>query len=634
VPVLSARDLSKSFGSRPILDGVTLTIRTGEKVGLVGTNGSGKSTLVRVLAGLEPVESGTVARRRGTKVEVLAQDPVFDGDASPRSIVLEGMAEWAAAKARHDTATSSIAAGRVSSLAAQTSAAADIERLGGWERMPEVDAVLGHLGITQADVPARTLSGGERRRVALARVLVARPDLAMLDEPTNHLDIQTIEWIEEYLAKVYKAALFIVTHDRYLLDRVVDRVLEIDQGHLYDYAGGYEEYLVAKAERLAHAQRAEQNRHNFLRTELDWLSRMPKARSTKQKARIQRAEAAREAPRPQVVRTAKLALEATRTGKSILELSGVGLELGGRTLVSSLDLILTRGERIGIVGPNGSGKTTLLCAITGQLTPSRGTVVLGKNTKIAYFDQLRASLDLDRSVFDNVMDEHPRIELGGHVVGPHAYLERFLFYGTEQKKPVRALSGGERARVALAKMLAESANLVVMDEPTNDLDVSMLAALEQMLLEFGGTILVVTHDRWFLDRVATSILSFEGEGRVVRYPGSYTTMQTLREEKTAKAEAPIKAKTPAAGAKPSERSKPKGLSFAEKKELETLVARVEAADAAVAALEKRLEDPALYAGGGTEVRTIMAALDAARALSKQLLDRWEDLETRRGPKDV
>jgi ATP-binding cassette subfamily F protein uup len=630
VPILSGQNLSKAFGAHTVLGDVSLTIRTGERVGVVGINGSGKTTLLRILAGLEPPDAGTVARRRGAEIAYLSQEPRFAAESRARQIVLEGLAHWSEAKDRHERATAGLAGAKGDAelhrlLDLQTQAAADVERLGGWDRMHQVDAMLGHLGILDPDAPVGSLSGGEQRRVALARILIARPDLALLDEPTNHLDVETIEWLEGYLENEHAGALLLVTHDRYLLDRIAERTLELDRGALQAYDGGYEAYLEAKAERLAHEARTEQNRQNFLRRELEWLSRQPKARGTKQRARIQRIEEVRAAPTYREAKALVLEMGDTRTGKTILEFDDVSLELGGRRLVDGFSWILTKGERVGVVGKNGTGKTTMLRAILGAVPAARGRIVVGQNTRIAYFDQTRDKLVDEASIFDNVVGDHPSIEVGGQPMSPHSYLERFLFDPAKQRTPVGSLSGGERARVVLAKLLAEPANLVMLDEPTNDLDVATLGALEQMLLDFGGTSIVVTHDRWFLDRIATSILAFEGDGRVVRYAGNYDTYRRLRAERADRTPPQEAARAPSLSTQPQAK-KPRGLTMAEKKELATIVDRIDEAEQAVAELEKGLEDPALYARGGDEVRSFMDRIAEARAEAARLTARWEELE--------
>ena len=635
MPILTAQDLQKSYGPQQILRGVTLTIRTGERVGLVGNNGSGKSTLARILGGVEAVDGGTIARRRGAEVAYLDQDPSFDPTLTPRQIVQGGLAAWSEAKARHERASTALSRGHgdmAALVAEQEQAAADVERLGGWDMMHEVEAIMGHVGVLRPDGLIGTLSGGERRRTALARILVARPALAILDEPSNHLDVETVEWLEGYLIDEYEGALLLITHDRYLLDRVAERTLEIDQGLVHSYDGGYQDYLEAKAERLMHEARTESNRQNFLRTEIEWLRRQPKARSTKQKARIDRAEAAKAAPPPKQEKTAQLALDAMRAGKTILELRKLTLEIGGLTLVKDLDFILTSGERLGVVGRNGTGKTTLLRAILGDLAPAKGEVVLGKNTKIAYFDQHRAQLDDQKSIFDNVAGDNSRIEVGGQQYDVRGYLERFLFDGYKQRQPVGSLSGGERARVALAKILSRGANLVILDEPTNDLDVATLGALEQLLVDFDGCAVTVTHDRYFLNRVATSILAFQGDGAVVRYAGNYDDYRTQRaradEEKAREQAARAAATAPKEREKPREAVKLK-LTYAEQKELDGLPDKVEAADKAVAELEAELADPALYATRGSEVAALTAELTKRKAEAARILSRWEALETKR-----
>jgi ATP-binding cassette subfamily F protein uup len=633
VPVLAAQDLCKSFGPQQILCGVTLTLRTGERVGLVGQNGSGKSTLARILAGVESPDSGSVAKRRGAEIAYLDQDPSFDLALTPREVVLAGLAAWSQAKSRHDAASQRLARGdgdQEAVLNDQSQAAADVERLGGWDLMHRVDAILGHVGVLRPDAGMATLSGGERRRVALARILIARPTLAILDEPSNHLDVETVEWLEGYLLDEYPGAVLLITHDRYLLDRVAQRTLEIDKGIVHSYDGGYEDYLEAKAERLAHADRTEQNRQNFLRREIEWLRRQPKARSTKQKARIERALEAKATPAPETEKTAKLAAEAARSGKTILECRELELCLGDKVLVHGLDLSLTAGERLGVVGKNGTGKTTLLRAILGELKPSSGEVVLGKNTKVAYFDQHRANLDDAKSIFENVAEDRSQIAIGADVLDTRTYIERFLFDAYKQRQPVGSLSGGERARVVLAKILARGANLVILDEPTNDLDVATLGALEDLLLGFDGCVIAVTHDRYFLNRVATGVLAFVGEGRVVRYAGNYDDFRAQRAralDEVARPADPAPRSRHAPTAKVRERRT--GLTYAERIELDGLLDRIGDAEQAVSRLEQELADPALYATRGAEVSGRRSELDQKRAAVATLVARWEDLETRR-----
>ncbi|HSQ66119.1 MAG TPA: ABC-F family ATP-binding cassette domain-containing protein, partial [Polyangiaceae bacterium] len=485
--------------------------------------------------------------------------------------------------------------------------------------------------------PVGTMSGGERRRVALARVLVARPALAILDEPTNHLDTATIDWLEEFFANEWDGAILMVTHDRYVLDAICDRIVELENGALTEYQGGYGDYLEQKAERLAHAERAESNRLNLLRRETAWLMRGARARSTKQKARIQRAEAlvAAEPPREAGrVELSGLEAGAAGLGKSVLDLEGVTIEVGGRALVSDLTLHLVGGDRIGIIGPNGAGKTSLLRAVTGELEPSRGTVTRGTRTRVALFDQARAQLRDDWSVIDNVVEREGAdrtgagvVTIGARTMETRAYLEQFLFDSTKQRQKVGSLSGGERARVALAKMLRSGANLLLLDEPTNDLDIATLSALEELLESWPGCVLVVSHDRYFLDRVATSILAFEPNG-VVRYPGNYTTYVSLRARpSTAPPPVPAATKAPAKAAEPGAL---KPLTFAERLELDGLLDVISAAEERVGATERALNDPAIWASEPERARQLGADLEVARAEVERLTSRWESLESRRG----
>ena len=645
--IVSARALSKAYGARSLFEGISLTVEPGDRVGLLGMNGAGKSTLLRVIAGLEPADAGVVDRQRDTSILYLSQEPELPADKTPRAIVAAGLREWHAATERYEAISRQIERDGTGAalLIEQAHLAEAIERLGGWERGHVVGDMLAKLGVREPDRDVGTMSGGERRRVALAALLVAQPALAILDEPTNHLDADTIEWLEEYLASQFPGAVLLVTHDRYVLDAIATRIVELENGALTEYEGNYGDYLEQRETRMAHADRAESNRLNLVRRERAWLMRGARARSTKQKARIQRAEAviAIEGPREQ--QRVQLDAVAAGTGKTILELRDVSLDLGGRTLVKPLTLHMVSGDRIGIIGPNGAGKTSLLKLVSGELEPTRGKVVRGTQTKVAYFDQARAQLDDDQTIYENVADVSRHaganvnaggmVKLGDRTVDVRTYLEQFLFEPAKQRQKVGSLSGGERARVSLAKIMKMGANLLLLDEPTNDLDVATLGALEEMLSSWSGCALVVSHDRYFLNRVATSILAFEEGGAIVRYPGNYDTYRSLKAEAEAmrseKGDRSVKAKAAAAPvpAKTPEKAEKKSrLTYSERLELEGIMARITAAEEKATAIATELHDPALYASRPEAARDLQARLTAAEAEVQALTQRWEDLEAR------
>ncbi len=634
MPVLDATALKRIVADRTLFSEVTFTIRRGEKIGLVGHNGSGKSTLGRVLAGLEEPDDGHIARRREATFDYLAQEPRLPPGRTIREVVLESLRQWNETRLRFEALTEALStaseqqAARLAEQQAEVGEA--LERQGGWEREHEAEATISHLGLPDASRRVETLSGGEARRVALARLLVAAPDLAILDEPTNHLDIETIEWLEEYLRDRFPGALLLISHDRSVLDHVTTRTLEIHDGTLYSYEGGYAAYLLAKAERQALAQRTERNRQNFLRREVEWLRRAPKARGTKQKARIGRAVAAQARESPKQERLAELSLRSERQGKTILEISNLILERDGRRLIDGLELALRPGERIGIVGPNGSGKTSLLLALQDELAPVRGEIVRGANTKIGYLDQSRGHLDDDATVREASVGDASEIVIGEERITVESYLERFLFSRRQQRLRVSELSGGERARVCLARLLAEKSNLLLLDEPTNDLDVATLGALESMLLDFGGSAFLVSHDRWLLDRVATSILAFEGDGLVELHIGNYSDyrerrLRSVRKEKSPKPAMPV---TNAAAEAESEPARPKRLSSAEQRELDGLIDEIEKAEARVDEIQNALTDPDVYQDTGRRAAGLREELEAAEAEVAKLSSRWEELEVR------
>lgn len=641
--LVSAHRLHKSYGTHTILADISFTISAGERVGLVGNNGSGKSTLAKIAGGVEAPDQGQLMRRRGARVGILSQIPDQDLALTARDAVARGLDEWHAVKHRHDALVEQLADGSGDAdalLAEQAELVQAIEHLGGWDQEHRVQMLLDRLGVKNPDAILRSMSGGELRRVALAKELLAQPDLLILDEPTNHLDTTIIDWLEEYLTSSFAGALLVITHDRYFLDRVVTRTLELQGGVLTSYAGGWEQYLLGKAERESQQARTEANRQNFLRKEIEWLRRQPKARGTKQKARIERAHDAIDAAPTAGRADLKFALGSERQGSSIVAFDDVTLQIAGRTLVQGFTLALGRQRRVGIVGPNGTGKTTLLRAVMQSLTPAKGAITIGKTTKIAYLDQTRSGLDESKTLLLNVSDA-TRVRFNGEEITVYSYLERFGFRSEELHKQVTMLSGGERARVALAKLLLSETNLLILDEPTNDLDVTTLSALEDMLLDFAGSALIVTHDRYFLNRVATDVLAFEGDAQVVHVVGNYDTYTSLRaatleaKAEAAKVAAAKAADTKGTGAKPAESvaarpgARPPKLTYQEQRELEGLMAAIEAAEAEVSRLQHALADPDLYKTGPSAAVALEQQLAQARSDVDTKVARWEELEGKR-----
>ncbi len=631
--VLIAENLYKSFGPQVVLEGVGIVLQPGERVGLLGINGSGKSTLAKILAGEIAPDSGEVRRAKNLQISYFAQEPDLDPAKTGREVVAEGLGPWKVAYDRYEAISSELTdadSDRMKALLVeQQECAATIERLGGWERMHQVERCLEHMGVTRRDALSSELSGGEKRRVALARLLVSQPDLAILDEPTNHLDVETIQWLEEELVNNFKGALLFITHDRYMLDRVAQRIVEIDRSETYSYKGGWDAYLEAKAERAAHDTRAEANRQNFLRTELEWLSRSPQARTTKQKARIKRVEGVRDQGGPKAQQGAsKLAIRDARSGRTIIDIKGLGLELGGKVLIKNLDLFLAKGDRIGVLGRNGAGKTSLFRAILGQLEPTKGTITLGETMRVGYFEQARANLNPEESIFENVIGNRGDVQMGDERITNYAYLGRFQFDRKRARDKVKLLSGGERARVALAKMLIDPVNLLLLDEPTNDLDVLTLSSLEDMLVTTGATAIVITHDRYFLDRIATSILAFEGEGQVTRYASAHQALAAAQNRpksgsKTPAAKAPKVAEaTPAPT--PSKLSK---LTYAERIELEGILDRISECEASVEGIEAELANAS--AQPQADLSEISKRLSLAVSELEGVVERWEYLESKK-----
>ncbi len=613
--LISANEVVVDYGHHIVLDHASLAIHENERVGMVGRNGSGKTTFLKILAGkLEP-DSGEIIRRRELVTGYLPQSFTLNESQSVHTNILEGARRVLDFIQEYETSPTD--------SPQHDLLFEKINHFEGWTIDQRAKSLMDHLGAPPADRVVGTLSGGEKRRVALCRALLARPDFLILDEPTNHLDTESIQWLEEFLIDYPGACLF-VTHDRYFLDRIANRIVELSRGTFFSHMGSYTDYLEAKAERQAVEEQQEESRQTFLKRELEWVRRRPRARRTKSKDRVERfhAEAARAGPEVEL-NVDLIIPPAPKLANRVLELAHVGMELGGKTLFHNLDLKLEAGERIGIVGRNGLGKTTLLKVMMGLLPPTSGRVELGTQTRINYVDQGRLLLDENKTIFQEVGEGGDYVLLGEEKVSIRGYLRRYLFSEDRIQAKIALLSGGERSRVILAKILKRGGNLIILDEPTNDLDLATLRLLEEALTAFKGTVIAVSHDRYFLNRICTGIIGFEGDGRIFATVGSYDYYL----EKRPTPEFPKTETQARSSLSPNPpKEPPRKLKWKEQKELETMETTIQEWETEVARIEKLFEDPDFYKNHGGEWEALDAQLVAAKEKVHQLFVRWEELE--------
>ncbi len=528
------KNLTKAYpGGKEILKGLHLSFLPGAKIGVLGANGAGKSTLLKIMAGLDTEFGGEAWAAEGVKIGYLAQEPHLDPAKDVMGNVMEAVAETKALLDRFDAVSARFAEEFTDDemndlIAEQGDLQEKIDHLDAWDMQRKIEIAMDALRCPSPDAEVTTLSGGERRRVALCRLLLSHPDMLLLDEPTNHLDAESVAWLERYL-ETYTGTVVMVTHDRYFLDNVTGWILEVERGHGIPYEGNYTNWLEQKQKRLAQEEREETARQRAIRDELDWVRSSPKARQTKSKARINAFEDLVAKSQEKATGPAAISIPpGPRLGGKVIEAENVSKAFGDNLLYENLNFRLPPGGIVGIIGPNGAGKTTLFRMITGQETPTTGTFTVGETVVLGYVDQSRDSLDPDKTVFQEISDGQEEIDLGRRKINSRAYSGLFNFRGADQQKKVGILSGGERNRVHLAKMLSRPANVILLDEPTNDLDVETLSALEDALAEFPGCAVVISHDRFFLDRIATHILAFEGDSQVVWFEGNYQDYEADR----------------------------------------------------------------------------------------------------------
>ena len=615
--ILSATEIEINFGRHNILDKASLSIHQDDRIGMVGRNGSGKSTFLKILAGLTQPDAGEIVRTRDLTVGYLSQEFTLDETKNVYENVRDGAQHILNIIAEYE------------SLPAHSKRADDLEHriaaLDGWNLDYRIKEALSHLNAPDPERTIVNLSGGEKRRIAMAKALVSKPDLLILDEPTNHLDPEAIEWVIEFLL-AFKGAFLVVTHDRYFLDRITTTIFEVSNGKVYSYEGNYTEYLISKAERQSVEERQEQVRQGFLRRELDWVRRGPKARTTKSKSRLDRFfEVASQGPPPKEMDVDLVIPPPPPIGNRVVDLENVGMELGGRTLFKKLTLKFAAGTKVGVAGRNGLGKTTLLKIIIGALKPTEGTVKIGELTKFNYVDQNRMQLDPEKTVYEELGQGSEVVQFGDQKISVRSYLRRFLFTEDRITAQVRHLSGGERSRLLLARILKNGGNFIILDEPTNDLDLATLRVLEEALIAFEGSVLVVSHDRYFLDRVCNHMIVFEGEGQVSVMPGNYDYYMELRsrrekEKSGTPSEAVVVQKN-----KTQTSAAPRKLKYKEQQELAGMEASIATAEEEVARLEQMFASPDFYKLHAQHAQ-LQGDLDAAKAKVAALYARWEELE--------
>ncbi len=586
--IVTIEHLTKSYTERLLFDDTDFSIQEGEKVGLIGINGTGKSTLLKIVAGLEEPDSGSVVRRRNLDIRYLPQNPRFTaGDTILEAIV------------RENEGHSHV-----------------------WDLESQAKTMLTKLGIYDFDAKVETLSGGQRKRIALVSVLLSTAELLVLDEPTNHLDSGMADWLEDYLKK-FKGALLMITHDRYFLDSVTGRIVELDKGKLYSYQANYEGYLKLKAERMDIALASERKRQSLLRTELEWMMRGARARSTKQKAHIQRYEALRDQKGPEFDAQVELDSVSSRLGRTTVEVENLCKAYGDKVLIKDFTYIFLKNDRVGIIGPNGSGKSTLMKMIAGWVEPDSGTVTIGQTVKIGYFSQENEAMDESQRVIDYIKDVAEYVPTSDGRITASQMLERFLFPSSVQYNVIAKLSGGEKRRLYLCRILMEAPNVLMLDEPTNDLDIQTLTILEDYLDRFQGIVIAVSHDRYFLDRIARRIFAFEGEGRVRQYEGGFTDYQAAYARLHEGDEPDRAGRVPASEGKEKTKEKPREkklkFTYMEQKEWETIEGTIAGLEEELTALESDIEAAAT---DYEKLKELMARKEEKEALLEEKMDRW------------
>jgi len=633
MPLLRLDKVSLAYGHRPLLDGVKFEIRRGERVCLVGRNGEGKSSLVRLLSGDAVPDEGNIWIRPGTRIAVLSQEVTIDSHDSVFDVVAGGLAEQGQLLTQYHHALQELAQHHTPEAARRLAQSQhELEAADGWRLEQRVETVLSRLGLDGA-VGMHILSGGWRRRVLLARALVGEPDLLLLDEPTNHLDIEAITWLEDFLAN-YSGAVLFISHDRAFLKRLATRIIELDRGVLTSWPGNYDDYLRRKSDQLDVETQHAALFDKKLSQEEAWIRQGVKARRTRNEGRVRALETLREQRRMRRDRIGKVDLqleEGSHSGQLVFEAKEVNLRFGDTVVIKNFSVRIMRGDRIGIIGPNGAGKSTLIKLLLGELSPDSGHLRRGTRLQAAYFDQQRAQLNPSATVMESV-GSGQSVTIHGRTRHVAGYLQDFLFPPERLLSPVSTLSGGERNRLLLARLFAQPANVLVMDEPTNDLDVETLELLEELLLDYQGTLLLVSHDRQFLDNVVTSTLVFEGGGRIGEYVGGYTDWLRQRSGSSVSNKAGMASRPKPGLPTPSSKAanldkKQRKLSYKEQRELEVLPGKIEVLEAEQSRLQAAVSDPQFYQQPADKISTALTRLESVTSELATCYARWELLES-------
>lgn len=616
--ILTALELEVHFGEQIILDKASLSVHEGDRIGLVGKNGAGKSTFLKIISGFMQQDSGEVAKKKNLVTGFLRQEFSLDESLSVYENILAGAAvETALIKEYESTPFDAPNKHHLEEM---------ILRLDSWNLDKRINFLIESLNAPEANRNITNLSGGEKRRVALCQALISKPDLLILDEPTNHLDTKAIEWLENFLVG-YNGTCIFVTHDRYFLDRIANRIVELSNGTFYSHQGNYTEYLINKSERQAIKEVEERKRQMFLKRELDWVRRGPKARRTKSKSRLDNFYELSAQSNDDVELNVELIIPpAERLGKKVVELKNVGIQLGGKTLFENFDFVFEAGKKIGVVGQNGTGKTTLLKMLLGELNPSIGKIEIGETTQFNYVDQARLLLNDEDSVINAIGEGSETVKFGKYELSVWTYLRRFLFTDDRINTQVSRLSGGEKSRLTLAKILCAGGNFLMLDEPTNDLDLPTLRILEEALIAFEGCVIVVSHDRYFLNRVCNGILALEGNGEIYYSEGDYDYYiekrnQLTREDEPAK---PRQLQTEV-----RVKQKQRKLSYKDALELESMERKIIEAEMEVERIEKIFTSPDFYEKYAVQTNQLNLQLEEAKEKVRQLYERWDELEMKK-----